>query len=452
VNALAETVLSRSAWLLVAAGFVFLLGIWLMRRLRQNLMQEQETTSASASESSGFALAAYHGVIQRLKEQEQELARLRQAENERAEASENISAAVLSNLGSGVLFFNRAGLLQQANAAAREILGYASPLGLNARQLFRGVGKVRADANDGASFGSLEETVELALRQGETFRRVEAEYQTPSGEERVLGITISPVRTSAGEMLGATCLISDLTEITKMSRQMRLRENLAALGEMSAGIAHEFKNSLATISGYAQLLSQEADPARVKQFASKISSTTSNLALVVTDFLNFARPQEIQKRSLELRPILEQCATECGVQLETAGVAGDFVIDGDPTAVRQAFHNLLRNSAEAARNGERVRVVAQAQSDGAWAKVVLRDNGSGIPREHLSKIFIPFFTTKTKGTAWGWPWFIGLSLSMAELLQSPATPPAQPLPCPFLSASELVRPTKLTDNTRRYDL
>jgi signal transduction histidine kinase len=248
---------------------------------------------------------------------------------------------------------------------------------------------------------SLVEAVGQALRQGSAFRRVEADYQTPAGERRVLGITLSPVRGPGGDTLGAACLVSDLTEITTLARQVRLRENLAALGEMSAGIAHEFKNSLATISGYAQMLATERDAETSQEFARKIVAETSSLTRIVTDFLNFARPQDIQAENVELRPLLEDCARECGVRLRFGAFPPELELNGDRTALRQAFANLLRNSAEAARDGQPAEVAVSAESAGGSLRLVLRDNGRGIPEEDLAKIFIPFFTTKSQGTGLG---------------------------------------------------
>jgi len=404
VRLLTNPLFIRMGIVLVGAVVAFVVGVWLMRRLRRSITEEQagEAAPRASAESAGFTLAAYQGVIQRLKEQEKELDRLHKAERERAQASENVSAAVLSNLPSGVLLFNPAGLVQQANDSAKSILGYASPLGLHARDLFRGVSSVRMAAGElEASLDALLDAVEQTLRKGAAFRRLEVEYQTPAGGRRVLGITLSPVRTAGGDTLGAACLVSDLTEITTLARQVRLRESQAALGEMSAGIAHEFKNSLATISGYAQMLSGERDPETSQQFARKIATETASLTRIVTDFLNFARPQGFQAETLELRPLLEDCARECGVVLRFTTFPTALELTGDPTALRQAFANLLRNSAEAARDGRPAEVTVTAETTGDSLRLVLRDNGGGIPQENLARIFIPFFTTKAQGTGLG---------------------------------------------------
>ncbi len=399
MRALANPIVLRMLMGVVAAAFALALGIILIRKMRHEIKDESGTEALRADDAR-FPLETYHAVIERLKEQEKQLRELRRAEGERARASENISAALLANLPSGVLLFNPKGLVQQANPAARKILGYGSMSGLHARDVFRGAHLLNRGA-EGASSSTAISAVEAALREGTSSRRLETEYATPAGEERVLGLTVSPVRASDGKSLGAACLISDLTEINRLSRQMRMRENLASLGEMSAGIAHEFKNSLATISGYAQMLTSEDQVEVVHDFARKIESETGNLARVVTDFLAFARPQALRNEPVPVRAVVENCARDCSVDLHAEDVPAELALMGDPTAMRQAFSNLLRNSAEAARNGTPVRVQVAAESDEQGARLTITDNGRGIPQDQLGKIFIPFFTTKAQGTGLG---------------------------------------------------
>ena len=399
MRALANPIVLRMLMGVVAAVFALALGIILIRKMRHEIKDESGTEALRADDAR-FPLETYHAVIERLKEQEKQLRELRRAEGERARASENISAALLANLPSGVLLFNPKGLVQQANPAARKILGYGSMSGLHARDVFRGACLLNR-GGEGASSSTAISAVEAALREGTSSRRLETEYATPAGEERVLGLTVSPVRASDGKSLGAACLISDLTEINRLSRQMRMRENLASLGEMSAGIAHEFKNSLATISGYAQMLTSEDQVEVVHDFARKIESETGNLARVVTDFLAFARPQALRNEPVPVRAVVENCARDCSVDLHAEDVPAELALMGDPTAMRQAFSNLLRNSAEAARNGTPVRVQVAAESDEQGARLTITDNGRGIPQDQLGKIFIPFFTTKAQGTGLG---------------------------------------------------
>ncbi len=395
---LTNPVVLRAILTFILAMAMLVLGVMFIRRIRRSMVEEPAPRRSTGDES-GFALEAYHGVIQRLKEQEQELVRLRAEASARASATENMSAVVLTNLTSGVLLFNNMGIVQQANQAARTILGYASPLGLHARDIFRTVTALRLENGEHHSTGiALMQAVQIAIGQGTPFRRMEADYRTPSGENRVLGITLSPVKGLTGEGLGAACLVSDLTQITALEREARTRQNMAALGEMSAGIAHEFKNSLATISGYAQMLATSED-ASARDFGQRIRNETENLTRVVSDFLAFARgPQTISRVPVELTPLLEECAGETGVELHISDGA-NVVLSGDRTALRQAIANLFRNSVEA--KGTDVRVEVSAVVKDGIAEIRVKDNGPGIPRDVLEKIFIPFYTTKPNGTGLG---------------------------------------------------
>jgi PAS domain S-box-containing protein len=396
VNLLANPVMMKLAIALVLGVLgVVVLG-FALRFIRQSLVDSGFAESSKAANKSNefdITLATYQSVIQQFKAQGQELERLRQQDRQRASTTENISEAVISNLTSGVVLFSPVGLVQQANPAAKRILGYASPYSLHARDIFRGATATRPVQ------GSLPEVLDRAAKTREAVQRMEVDYVTPQGEPRLLGVTISPVQDRAGALLGTACLISDLTEMNKMAQQVRLQDNMASLGEMSAGIAHEFKNSLATISGYSQMLAGESNP-ETREFAQKIALETNNLTRIVTDFLNFARPRGMQREPLNLIAMLNDCARENGLTLQLEAPAQCEVI-GDATALRQVFSNLMRNSKEAARAGAEVAVSARVEQKEDRTVVQLSDNGSGIPKDKLDKIFIPFFTTKAEGTGLG---------------------------------------------------
>jgi nitrogen fixation/metabolism regulation signal transduction histidine kinase len=130
-------ILLRMALIFVAASFAFIVGLLLMKRIRRSISEESSFPDASTSSASeSFPLHTYHAVIQQLKQQKHELQSLQVAERRRAKTSGNISAAVLSNLSSGVLFFTPSGLVRQANASAKQILGFASPAGMSAAEIF----------------------------------------------------------------------------------------------------------------------------------------------------------------------------------------------------------------------------------------------------------------------------------------------------------------------------
>ncbi len=196
MNLLTNPIVLRMMLVFLLAAMAFAIGAYLMHRLRKDL--QRDVDPRQPADAHGFSLAAYHGVIQRLKEQEEELKRLRQEANDRAVASESLSNVVLANLTSGVILFSEAGLVLQANPAARELLGYASPSGLHIRDVFRSVDAVAQE-------------VERALHGGYTVHRLQCQYTTPANASHLLEVTLSPVR-MPGQKTGIACLISEVAK------------------------------------------------------------------------------------------------------------------------------------------------------------------------------------------------------------------------------------------------
>ncbi|MBZ5721619.1 MAG: PAS domain-containing protein [Acidobacteriia bacterium] len=274
---LSNPVALRMALVLAAAVFAFVMGKLMMRRMRQSIVDDATLTHESHT-SDRLPLETYHAVIQELKQQKHELQSLQLVERRRAKTSENISAAILSNLSSGVLFFTPNGLVRQANAAAKQILGYVSPVGMSAAELFR-----EAALFSGREEPNLVATIQASFRERMPFQRLGIRYSTPANEERVLDITVTAVRTPSGDVLGAACLITDQTEIAQIRRQQELR------GEMSAEMALELRNSLTTISGYAQQLAANHDPDLARQLAADIAAESAHLDRTIGGFLAGAR-------------------------------------------------------------------------------------------------------------------------------------------------------------------
>lgn len=204
---LANPVVVKMVLAFVFAASVFILGVWFIRRLRKEIAPDLSAPTPRADNAPAFAVAAFQSVIQQLKEKEQELERLRQAAHDRASATENIAAAVLTNLDTGVVVFNSAGLAQQANPAAREILGFGTVSGMHARDLFRGVSAL--SCRNGDAPAGVAAALERALRDAAVFRGLEADYTTPSGQQRKISITLVPALGSGGECYGAVCLVSE---------------------------------------------------------------------------------------------------------------------------------------------------------------------------------------------------------------------------------------------------
>jgi PAS domain S-box-containing protein len=400
-----QTENSQHLWTVALGGGLLLFGVvatilYLLRRFFQDTRAEHSSrisTAAPRTENpSAFMAASMQGVIQRLREQEKELERLHRIEKERAEQTERLSEEVTRNMPAGLLVVNSTGIISSANPAAEHVLGIR---GLSFRRY--------SEALDAGS--QLTSLIAECLTTGRIFRREEVRHFAPGGEARRLGVTISPIRRGEGKITGAICLLTDLTELTALQQQVQLKENLAALGELSAGIAHEFKNALATISGYAQLIRSETQQGEAHDYAQNILDQTRNITHVITEFLKYAKPLDISTDTVPLQPIVERVLAEISealpkIRIRSEGPFGS--VAGDEGLLRQAFLNLARNAAEAsaeAPNGGRVLIRGEAvrQNENGFQRITIFDNGPGIPPDVRDKLFRPFFTTKANGTGLG---------------------------------------------------
>ena len=389
-----------SGALLIAMMIAGVAAVIMARRYFRRGIQSKDRSGAESPRSdnpTAFMTASMQAVIKKLKEQEKELEALHRAERERAQQTERLSEAVTRNMPAGLLLVNSAGIVTSANPAAEAALGvqslayrrYSEVLGARSR---------------------LTELVAECLKEGRTFRREEIEYLAPSSDLRQLGVTISPIQNNANEITGAICLLSDLTELAALQKQIHTKENLAALGELSAGIAHEFKNALATISGYAQMIRSESQPGTdLHEHSELILRQTRSITHVVTEFLKFARPLELADEQVSLTPMIEQIVAEIGEAVPGVpfSIVGEFGhVSGDDALLRQAILNLARNAGEAAADnpaGGRVIIRGEIDNSGSLQgqRILISDNGPGIPAESLTRIFMPFYTTKAHGTGLG---------------------------------------------------
>ena len=390
-----EVIAGLGIGVLATAWFV----VYLLRKFFQSTKEEQKekivATGPRTENASAFMAASMQGVIQQLREQEKELERLHKIEKNRAEQTERLSEEVTRNMPAGLVVVNATGIISSSNPAAEQVLG------------IRGLGFRRYSEALGEN-SELTKLVAECLETGKIFRREEVEHVPPAGDTRHLGVTISPIGRNEGKISGAICLLTDLTELTALQQRVQLKENLAALGELSAGIAHEFKNALATISGYAQLI-PESSPSEATDYAKKIVEQTRNITHMVAEFLKYARPLEIPEEPVDLEEVVHHAVAEVvqsmpQVTIECQGSFGD--VAGDEGLLRQALLNLARNAAEAcaaADGGGRVTLrgeVVESEETG-WRRVIITDNGPGVAPAAMPKLFRPFFTTKSNGTGLG---------------------------------------------------
>jgi signal transduction histidine kinase len=242
--------------------------------------------------------------------------------------------------------------------------------------------------------------------------------------DRVIGYTLSQVRNEAGLAIGAVLFFKDLTQVEQMEERERLRDRLASLGEMAAGIAHELKNPLAGIEVMAGLLRRQVpDSPDAQSLLADILSEAKLANAIVVEMLEFVRPIRLQVEQTDVTQVLQQSVTNAESKVPRGNVVVDIevaeglpLMDADASQLCQVFSNLLTNAFEAV-NGAghvvlRASLEAVEQDPGFAADapdptpsivVEVADNGPGVPPELSDRIFNPFFTTKTTGSGLGLP-------------------------------------------------
>ena len=384
-------------------GILFLLR-WLLRPYHDLLGEAQRANVADqmlkSQDEAEFVLETFQSVVAQLQEQRKALEQLSAEASERANSAEKFSERIVASLPSGLIAFDGAGLSMAINTPGRTLLeANGTALGESYQKLF-------------GTHEELAQMVSDCLETGTVYRRSEIQTVSPDGHVRRLGATIAPIELPPERgPRGALCLLTDITEVTELREQVALKNNLESLGEMSAGLAHEFKNAIATLQGYAQLLQSLELNDKAQVAAGSLLNEVRNLSSMVTAFLNFARPQPLQLDEVSVAELVRDCTDELRVKVEV-DVDPSLSVRADERMLRQAMLNLIRNGAEA--NPDGCVVVSAVRQDGAVV-IQVRDNGPGIAAADLQKIFIPFFTTKAQGHG------IGLALTHRIITQHGGT-------------------------------
>lgn len=441
--ALTPTTPATRGPLLLAAFVAILLGTlvcfllflrWVLRPYRQLVGEAEkavvESRSPKSKDEAEFVLETFQSVVAQLQEQRKALEQLSNQASKRADSAERFSERIVASVPSALIAFDGRGQSMVINAPGRVLLE------LDGGAIGQPVAKILH------KLPQLAEMVEQCLETGRLYRREEMEIFSADQTPRRLGATVAPIDLSSDRgPRGALCLLTDITEVTQLREQVALKKNLESLGEMSAGLAHEFKNAIATLQGYVQLLQSLDLDEKARGAASALLNEVRNLSEMVTSFLNFARPQPLQVDEVNLNELIADCASELAPLFEERNVrliiepasendhngetdteaAQRLQIRADERMLRQALLNLIRNAAEAIpenQSDRRVEIISSTERDTTgkgWTVVEIRDTGEGIPAADLQRIFIPFFTTKAKGHG------VGLALAHRVITQHGGT-------------------------------
>jgi len=284
MNPLANPIILRMGVLLFAAVAAFGLGLFVIRRLRKNLVAEPESLNQLPLTAEGLPVHAFQAVIQQLKQQKHELTTQQLSDRRKAKASDTLSSTILSNLSCGVLFLNTNGLVRQANGAARTLLGFAAPVGLHASDLFRTATlRPESDGSTSGSASNVEQALAPALAGDSAVRGLAVNYFTRDGQNHVLEVTASPVLAEDASLMGTTLVLTDKTDIERIRHDQKMHR------EVSSELALGLRNSLTTIAGYAQQLARSRDPELARQLADGIAHEAAQLDRTIGSFLGGVR-------------------------------------------------------------------------------------------------------------------------------------------------------------------
>jgi len=302
---------------------------------------------------------------------------------------------VVESIPSGLITLSNYGTATFVNPAACQILqtGAMTLLGRHITDL---------------TFFTIEEWNEARERLGVgAVVRGECDFVL-AGEKRSIGYAATPLSTLEGKAAGYTLIFQDLTDMKKLESEVRLKDRMAAVGELSAGIAHEIRNPLAAIAGSVQVLkSSNSLSPQEQRLMSIVLKESERLNKSIADFLRFVRPQEKMSVQFDvaasLGETLELFANSPELRadhkIEREIQPPSFNLVGDADQIRQVFWNLARNAVQAMPNGGRLSVSTYV-SDDAY-NIVFTDSGRGMSENDLARLFQPFRTNFPTGTGLG---------------------------------------------------
>lgn len=343
------------------------------------------------------------------------LRRMYDEERARAEILEGYSQTLLKSIPSGVLGVNLKGEITSCNPAAENILGLFSSVLLD--QPVQGRLGVCSP---------LEKIIMIAVTTGSEAAWEEFPVEDPSKGKRWIGAMASPIKDQGGREIGATAVFADLTEVKNLQEEVTMKRQMALLGELSAGMAHEIRNPLAAIQALGELLSRrvkgrrshpdgtgasDSDERELEELSRDLVAEIRHLNRFVTEFLIYARMPLLHFEKTDLREIVDAALSLAA----PSGKPEEIVVRNkipesfpkvsvDPIEFRRVLLNLIQNAFQAMGKEGELRIEAEIVDPYSFLRI--SDTGPGIPSAHREKIFRPFFTTKQGGT--------GLGLAISE--------------------------------------
>lgn len=357
----------------------------------ETLLHRARRMGASGGEEDelDFLINTFERAVEALSRRESE------AEGDLAALERTLSAS----LQSGLILLDRRGDPLALNGVGAQLLG------IDGAVAGRSLEEVLAGEPE------LLELLASAVREGEAPARQECRLRA-GGRGVTVGLTVHPLRRDDGEVRGSLILFADLTEGRRQAEETRLADSLAQLGELAGGVAHELRNSLATLRGYLTLIERRPEEEALGDYLSEIRREADHLGRVLEDFLTFARPGYARPEVVPLSGLVEQSAADPllgGMEVRVSDPEGILALPVriDPGLLERALRNLLHNAAHAEREaGRGGPIELSASRSAAGLEVAVEDRGPGIDPELRSRLFHPFVTGRRGG--------VGLGLALVQ--------------------------------------
>jgi len=308
---------------------------------------------------------------------------------------------IIDHVNAGIVTIDLAGTMKSFNRTAEEISGYSS---------FEVEGKPIDYVFPGIS--EMLERLKNEKKEGALTKRGEIVISNRQNRDIVLGFSISSLMSSRDNRIGDIVIFQDLSATKEMEKEVEKSKNLALVGEMAAGLAHEIRNPLTAVSGSIQLLKKNLDlqetDARLMQI---ILRGRDQLENIISNFLLLARPNLADREQIDMNDIVEdviesvRCSPDWKENIKVERESSNSPsIHGNRTEVKQMLWNLVLNAVQAMPDGGRLKIVARATTSDNGQKylgITISDTGCGIEKDRENKIFTPFYTTKESGTGLG---------------------------------------------------
>lgn len=318
-----------------------------------------------------------------------------------------LAETYLNIVGVMVATIDKTGKIRMINRRGCDLLGYEQD-----ELLGRDWSKILVSEENRQDFkNTLRNLFEGVL---DSINYFEISLISKSGQEKRIALNYIPLKDATGTLTGVLMAGEDVTEMRKAQERLQHSRLLVSLGEMTAGIAHEVNNPLGSILLYSELLMSGDIPPQIKKDLKIIHDEAKRAAKIMTDLLTYGKQTKPQMRRVNLHSLLNKVISmrKYPQRLKNINVSINYsseplYVIGDSTQLVQAFMNTILNAEDALKNSANGKIIVATHKDSQWAKVIIADNGTGIPEANLGQIFYPFFTTKPTGEGTG----LGLSTS-----------------------------------------